>query len=248
MTERRGPGPARRCDICKACYSLPSDFVVRESPLQWARRHTRDTYMAIVQHPGPIGPAIHAFAVSAWMYSVLSGSYGALLQCSNMPRLLMQARRDPSALRQLVPRFAAAAALEPLLATQDWIFYAETAIMYGIGWTVDAVARALEATALLSLPSSMHSLAAALLLIPKAFGFALQAFDLALMSLFGGGAAGFLQGAAECASTPFRVMALLAKGSAALFSGLAAFLKSSGRGPEAVANLLTRNQRRQMVS
>lgn len=215
----------------------------RENSVQWARRHIKNTYLGVIRRHGPIGSVFQSFAVSAWFFSVLSGTYGAVVQCAAMPRLLMQAREDPSVLRDLVPRFIAAALLEPLMASNDLAFYAETMLMYGVGWTIDAISRSIESCATLHLPQFLHMAINKALCVPKAFGFALQACDLAIMSFFGGGAAGFLQGAAECASTPFRLLSLLAKGSAALFGGVSMLLRSGGRGPDAVANLLSRRQR-----
>jgi hypothetical protein len=170
---------------------------------------------------------------------MLYGSYGALAQLSGMPSLLLEARRDPMALRRIAPRFVLASFVEPVLSTADVLFYFETTAMYALAWLTDACVRLLEAD-LMDLSPTLRLVAAALLTVPKTMGIAIQAVTLSLMCLFGGGAAGFSSGLVDCAVAPFKVLSTTAMLSAKALSGLALLLFRGGRLPMAMAAFLCR--------
>ena len=155
-------------------------------------------------------------------------------------RLLVAARRDPSALRPLLPRFAAAMLLEPLISTADFAFHIETAAFYTAGRLLDEAARLVEVNVVAALPPHLQPVAAAALCIPKGIGLAFQALDLSLMCIFGGGAAGFFQGMARCVASPFHLFALAARGGASALGLLAVWLARGGRAAAAAGNLLDR--------
>lgn len=184
VCQRKGVGYAIRCDICKGKYQgLPAHLAMHESLPLRVQRTCGEAWQAAVRSPA--GPLIQALAASAWMYSAILGCCNAAIAVVDLPRLVLAARTDPSALRPLAPRFAAAALLDPLLfsRTQHWRFHLESVAFYCAGWLLDASARLADVHVLAALPPHLRALASAALWVPKGIGLGFQALDLLLMSV-----------------------------------------------------------------
>jgi len=97
----------------------------------------------------------------------------------------------------------------------------------------------LQVNVVATLPPHLQSFALAALGIPKGIGMAFQALDLALMCLFGGGAAGFVHGVGSCLAAPFRVLSTLSRYGASVFGFLSVGLSHGGYVAAATARALS---------
>lgn len=230
--------------MCRASYRrLPPSLASGDSGLRRAQRGAADAAAAL--GASPAGPLLRSFASSAYLYASINSAVHAAIQVVAVPRMLAAARTDPlRALRPLAPRFAAAVVLEPLITSaHDFRFHAETVAFYAVGWGFDAAARGVEAVlapAAAGMPWVAQAALAAALWVPKGVGIALQALDLTLMAIYGGGMAGFLQGSLETAAAPFKALAFAAKCGAGALGLLAAALAHGGASAGAAARLIRR--------
>jgi RING-variant domain len=241
VASSRGPSFATRCDICRSSYRrLPANVGPRDNIAHRIRRVCSESYgRALASRAGPL---IRSSLRTASIYCSLNGLYCSALQSVALPAMFMQARYDPiTALRPLAPRYLAAMILEPFLSSRDFYFHLETALFYTFGWILDASTRTLERMALpmiAGLPPALQLAAAAMFAIPKSFGLVFQALDLTLISLYGGGMGGFLEGGLELVSAPFKILSLAAKCGAGFLGFLAAALAQGGQGAMAAARLI----------
>lgn len=238
--ERKGPAAAYQCDICRSRLSLPKDMHLNIPRLVLLRRSANASWERL-QH-SPAGPILSAFLTTSWIYSGVYSIYGVISQAAEMPRLLAAARHSNnpfSVLRPLLGRLAMAIILEPLFSTQDFLFHLETILFYSAGWLLDHVATAVDLTLVQALPLPLMPIAHTLLYVPKSIGLAFQILDLAVMSVFGGAAAGFVQGALICMSMPFKLMSLAARCGSGLLGCIAVGLSHGARGVGLAAGALT---------
>ena len=243
VAESKGVSFAVRCDVCRTTYRrLPPTMNIREQWPHRAYRFCSESWQHALDSPA--GPLLRSFVASAWIYSSMNGIYFGVTQAVALPAMIMHARYDPlTALRPLVPGFAVAMILEPLLSSRDFFFHFETAFYYAFGWCLDAASRGLEAMilpALLPLPAPVQFFFQAAMWVPKGIGFAFQALDLSLMALYGGAMSGFLQGAFETAAAPFKALSFAARCGAGALGFLATALAQGAHGTVAAAQLIRR--------
>ena len=170
-----------------------------------------------------IGRALKAFAGVATFYASTFACWSLAGHMLDYPRVLMDARKNPSALKPMIPHLVSAICMESIILTFDYMFHAETAVFYALGWLLDALSRIVRENYVTKLSSRIQPLANLLVSVPMSIGVAIEAFELSILFLFGGTSHAFFEGITRAMVAPLLIISDVSKAAAKALTKLSRF-------------------------
>jgi hypothetical protein len=192
------------CELCNAAFSVGSLDIRQEMGLGAWLRYSMLTLRNKIVH-SPIFSGLRWFDKASSLYSTAFACIRLMSSLPLFPRLVMESRINPRALKPMATNVISSLLMELTLSTNDFRFHIDTVAFYFLGWIMDASARGVDRELVPFLPPSLQPLTHLLLLIPQGAGLTLQILDLSFVFILGGISSAYLDGMVQAICIPMSI-------------------------------------------